>query len=68
MRALVLVLLSAAAGVACPLCDSETGSVVRAGIAADFGPRLIAVMAPMPIFALVVALLHFGWPPWRATR
>jgi hypothetical protein len=67
-RALVLVLTWTAVAVACPLCESETGRLVRAGIAAEFGWRFLAIFAPVPILVLVVALLHFGWPGSRAPR
>jgi hypothetical protein len=44
---------------ACPLCDSETGREVRAGIFGDhFGRTLAGVLAPFPVFVLVVAGLH----------
>ncbi len=49
---------------ACPLCESETGERVRAGIFdADFGTNLAVTLLPFPLFLGIVALIHFG-PPW----
>ncbi|WP_435018213.1 hypothetical protein TA3x_000162 [Tundrisphaera sp. TA3] len=49
---------------ACPLCVSETGRRVRAGIFdADFGYHLAATFLPFAVFLAIVALIHFG-PPW----
>ena len=48
---------------ACPLCESETGERVRAGLfSADFGYNLVVTVLPFPVFLAIVALLHFGWP------
>jgi hypothetical protein len=55
----------AATALACPVCDSGTGEAVRAGILADFGTHLLVTVAPFPVLVAVVALLHWGWPPWR---
>lgn len=55
----------AATALACPVCDTGTGEAVRTGILADFGTHLLVTIAPFPVLAAVVALLHWGWPPWR---
>jgi hypothetical protein len=48
---------------ACPLCESETGERVRAGIfAADFGYHLAVTLLPFPVFLGITALIHFGVP------
>ncbi|WP_337174081.1 hypothetical protein [Paludisphaera sp.] len=54
---------SCLAGVAdaCPVCDTDTGRKVRAGIfGEDFGPNLVVTLAPFPIVLGVAAALHFG--------
>jgi hypothetical protein len=54
---------------ACPLCKTETGKEVRAGIVDEhFGRTLAAVAAPFPILLGVVAMIHFGWPMSRRDR
>ena len=53
---------------ACPLCVSETGERVRAGIFnADFGTNLAVTVLPFSVFLAIVALIHFGWP-WAKGR
>ncbi len=48
---------------ACPVCNTETGRQVRAGIfGEDFWSTLAAVLSPFPVLLLVLAGLHFGWP------
>jgi hypothetical protein len=49
----------------CPFCESRTGMQVRDGIFnADFVSNAAVALAPFPIFMCVIALLHFGPPPW----
>ncbi len=49
---------------ACPLCESETGERVRAGIFdADFGYNLAATLLPFPVLLGVAALIRFGPRP-----
>ncbi len=53
---------------ACPLCESESGERVRAGIFnADFGYNIAVTVLPFSVFLAIVALIHFGWP-WAKTR
>lgn len=48
---------------ACPVCNTDTGRQVRAGIFDDhFLTTLLAVIAPFPILLLLVAGLHFVLP------
>ncbi|GAC1447436.1 MAG: hypothetical protein NVSMB9_29580 [Isosphaeraceae bacterium] len=48
---------------ACPLCDSETGERVRAGLFnAEFGYNLFVTLLPFPVFLAIVAVIHFGLP------
>jgi hypothetical protein len=50
---------------ACPLCDTETGQQVRAGIFNDeFWRTLFVVISPFPILLLAIAAYHFDWPPF----
>ena len=68
LRRLVVVLTFvvcgfARAAVACPVCDSETGGRVRAGIFDEhFARNLLAVVLPFPVVAAVAAAIHFGLP------
>jgi hypothetical protein len=49
---------------ACPVCGSETGQQVRAGLAGDgVGLALTATIVPFVVVAGIVAAVHFG-PPW----
>lgn len=61
MAAVIFVLAAPAA--ACPVCDSETGKRVRAGI---FGDRFAAdaglTLLPFPVLAGLVVLIHFSFP------
>ncbi len=55
--------LGASSAWACPLCESETGERVRAGIFdADFGYNLFVTVLPFSMFLAIVALIHSGWP------
>lgn len=59
-----LAVLGADAVRACPLCRSETGERVRAGILNDdFAYHLLVTFLPFPVFLGVVAVMYFG-PPW----
>jgi hypothetical protein len=63
--AILVLILSAPAG-ACPVCDTGTGRQVWAGILDEnFGRTLLAVALPFPVLLAVVAVIHFGWPPFR---
>lgn len=62
------ILLGAAPALTCPLCESEAGQQVRAGIFnEDFGYNLLLTASPFPVLLGIVALIHFGWPGPRAT-
>jgi hypothetical protein len=63
--AVVMTLVAASPASACPVCDSDTGQQVRAGLFGDeFGRNLLATALPFPILLGVVAAIHFGWPRW----
>jgi len=56
--------LGASTAAACPLCESETGERVRAGIFdGDFGYHVAVTLLPFPVFLGIVYLIHAG-PPW----
>lgn len=62
------VLAWASSALACPLCKSETGRQVRAGIFdADFGYNLLLTLLPFIVLLAVVALIHFG-VPWGRVK
>jgi hypothetical protein len=47
---------------ACPLCHTDLGRQVRAGIfGSDFWSNLLFVLLPFPIFLLLAAALHYGF-------
>gem|GEM_PF-3586447 len=49
---------------ACPICASETGAEVRAGIFnEDFGWNLLVTVLPFPLMLGIAAALHFGCAP-----
>jgi hypothetical protein len=51
-----------AAAHACPLCHSELGEQVRAGIfGATFFTDLLAVLSPFPVLAAVLIALDRIW-------
>lgn len=53
-----IVLIVAPAGVGCPVCDSEQGRQVRAGVLDDrFLLNVAQTAAPFPVLALVVGVL-----------
>lgn len=65
--AFAVLLLLAPAASACPVCASETGQQVKAGIFNDhFGHKLILTVLPFPVFLGLVAAIHFGFPFWMA--
>ncbi len=48
---------------ACTVCDSPTGRGIRAGLRdGHFLHTSLLVVAPFPVFALVVGLLALGFP------
>jgi hypothetical protein len=60
---LAISLLRASPAQACPLCDSATGTRVRAGIFdSSFGYNLLATLLPFPVLLGIIALIHFGPP------
>jgi hypothetical protein len=62
----VLPALFTSAAYTCPVCHTQTGEQVRAGIFnASFGWNLLATALPFPVFAGVVAWLYFGVPTQR---
>lgn len=64
--AVVLALLGATPAAACPVCSSETGERVRAGVfGAEFGANALLIALPFAVLFGVVALLHFGPPRLR---
>ncbi len=68
MNVAALLFLGASSARACPLCDSETGERVRAGIFdADFGYNFFATVLPFSAFLAIVASIHYGWP-WAKGR
>lgn len=61
-----LVLLLASSAPACPLCESETGRQVRAGIFDDdFGKNVALTLIPFPVLAVIVAFIYHGPPTIR---
>jgi len=64
-----LALLVPLAAGACPVCRSETGRAVRAGIVDSAGAATVAaLLAPFAVLAAIVLVLHFGWPVRRGPR
>jgi hypothetical protein len=54
---------------ACPLCSTGTGELVRAAIFdGNFGATMLATVAPFPVLLAIVAALHFGWTPRMLLR
>lgn len=55
-------LIRASIAVACPICHTEIGEQVRAGIFdADFWTNMLFVLAPFPVLLLLAAALHYGF-------
>lgn len=60
---LIALVLPASAIMGCPICDSETGQEVRAGIFdEDFAANLVMVLLPFPVLLGIVAMIYFGVP------
>ena len=60
---LVVVLLMSATALSCPVCDTETGKDVRAGIFdEEFGRNAVLTLLPFPVLLAIVAMIHFGFP------
>lgn len=56
-------LFSASAAHACTVCDSQNGHALRAGLFnGHFLHTLLLVLAPAPVTAGIVALLHLAMP------
>jgi len=54
---------------ACPVCESSNGRLVRAGIVGeDLGSSLVATTLPFLVILGVTAAIHFGWRMPRAAR
>jgi uncharacterized protein len=54
---------------ACPVCHSETGQQVRAGIFnEDFGRNVALTLLPFPLLFGIVAAIHHGWPAGSPRR
>ncbi|MES2467472.1 MAG: hypothetical protein V4675_09245 [Verrucomicrobiota bacterium] len=46
---------------ACPLCNTETGQQVRAGLFNDeFWPTFLMVLLPFPVLLILLAAMHSG--------
>ena len=61
MTPLAVLLLAASAAWGCPLCESETGRQVRAGIFDEsFGTNVVLTLLPIPVLAAVVALIYYA--------
>lgn len=54
-----LIFLSASL-VACPICNTETGIAVRAGIENHFGFNFLAAMSPFAAIVTVILLVTGG--------
>lgn len=58
-------LVAAPNAMACPVCHTETGKKVRAGIFnEEFGSNAAMTLLPFLILISVVAVIHFGPPAW----
>ena len=69
IMSVLAVLAAASTAIACPVCDTDTGQQVRAGILDEnFGSTLVTVLLPFPILLGVVAMIHFGWPLSRPPK
>ena len=63
---LLVLSLNVAPARACPFCNSSVAERVRAGIFnEEFFGNMARASIPFFVFGCVVALLHFGLPPWR---
>ena len=70
LTSLWLTLGSTHSVLACPYCNSEIGQDVAAGIFNEnFGQNMLLTLIPIPIFLLIIAIIHFGWPwTWFSSR
>lgn len=63
---LLLVSILGPTASACPVCDTDTATVVRAGLADDTNVlTIMAIASPFAIVGGVVAVIHFGIPRRR---
>lgn len=63
----IFLVLFTSAAYSCPLCHTQTGEQVRAGVFnSSFGFNLLAIALPFPVFAGVVAWIYFGKPAPRS--
>jgi arginine exporter protein ArgO len=47
---------------ACPVCESSNGRLVRAGIIGDdLGLSLLSTTLPFVVILGITAAIHFGW-------
>ena len=68
---LVLVAGFATKAMACPFCNggpSGMNEVWEGIFDGNFLPRVLATLAPFPIFAGIVALIYFGPPSFKRRR
>ena len=50
---------------ACPVCDSDTGKAVRAGVfGGDFGFNLLVTVIPFVVCLGITAVIYYGFPAW----
>lgn len=61
----VLLWLYSSVAVACPICDTETGDAVRAGIQTNFGLNLVAAVSPFAVILVVILALTGGLGTFR---
>lgn len=62
----MIITASAAPVLACPVCDTENGTQVRAGVFNDqFGWNLLKVSSPFPVLLGAVGLLYCLTPASR---
>jgi hypothetical protein len=59
--AVLAMIASSTNALACPVCNSETGFAVRAGIFDEnFWLRMLSIAAPFPFLAAIIAAIQFG--------
>ena len=62
-RAIVVSPAMATLALSCPLCHTDTGQQVRAGIfGPDFAFNLVITVIPFILFLGITALIYFGIP------
>jgi len=67
LAVLACVLAIASEALACPVCNTETGIAVQAGIFnSQFLPTVLSVLAPFPVLFAIMGTLHLCWA--RPTR